>query len=227
MRSARAYTDLIDALGIEHPLTRAERAVGLATTLAAGASALLLVAVSLALVNPGLAIGAGWSMAVVAPTCWGIVVVLAGHRRRCVHQVILEGADPASQVVRSERRRLTDPDRCARVAAVLDTALHESAHWNAYPPASRPPFGALPLASNAPVVEQITTCLRNAVPSPRAMVLLDRFVRGGYGADIYQAGPEWVRRELGRIRFELLTAAAVDRPEDRPGRTGVTGGDPV
>jgi hypothetical protein len=28
-------------------------------------------------------------------------------------------------------------------------------------------------------------------------------MRGGYGSALYDGGPDWLRRELGRIRFEI------------------------
>jgi hypothetical protein len=159
------------------------------------------------LVDRTLAAAVGASAAVVAAVCWGIAAALAGRRRRCVHQVILAGAPAPSLVVRSEMRRLTRPARCASAAAALEAALHEGVHWYTYLPASRPPPGVLHLPPNAPVIHEITTCLLNGQVSPRAMILLDRFIQGGYGAAVYQGGPEWAKRELGRIRFELLQAA--------------------
>ena len=48
------------------------------------------------------------------------------------------------------------------------------------------------------------------------MVMLDRLVQGGYGATVYQGGPDWVRRELGRIHFELLEPGGREQPGHRP-----------
>jgi hypothetical protein len=220
MMSGRAYLELVEALGAEHPLARAERAVEVAREIALDASALLIVSPFLILVGASPAIAVARSAALVTIASWVAVMALVGHRRRRVHDVIVAGPRPASRVVRLEIRRLTEPAHCAKVAAALDSALYQGLHWHTYLPASRPPPGVRNLPPNAPVIRQITACLRTGRASPRAMGLLDRLVQGGYGGAVYQYGPEWARRELGRIRFELLhPPAAIAQDEfDSPER---------
>jgi hypothetical protein len=199
-----AYTDIVAALGADHPLPRTQRAVDIATGMAVHTSALVLVAPCLAVVGGRLGVAAGVSAALVAAALWVVVAVLGSCRKRCIHDLILEGGAPALPLIRSESSRLVEPARRARVACMLDTALDEGVHWHEYFPASRPPPGVRHLPPNDRLIHEITSCLRDGRATPRAMILLHRLVEGGYGAAVYQGGPDWVRRELGRIRFELL-----------------------
>jgi hypothetical protein len=121
--SGRAYLELVEALGAEHPLARAERAVEVAREIALDASALLIVSPFLILVGASPAIAVARSAALVTIASWVAVMALVGHRRRRVHDVIVAGPRPASRVVRPEIRRLTEPAHCAKVAAALDSAL--------------------------------------------------------------------------------------------------------
>jgi len=202
--SREAYRALVGVLGAGHPLTRAQLAVDVATDLAVHASALLFAAPCLTLVSRSVAGATEASAAVVAAALWGTVALIGACRRERVHDLILAGAPSGLEVIRSEIRRLLDPTHCARIGATLDAALHEGEHWHEYLPASRPPAGVRHLPPNGWLIRDITARLREAPASPRAMVLLHRLVQGGYGAAVYQGGPEWARRELGRIRFELL-----------------------
>jgi hypothetical protein len=210
--SGDANTDLIGALGADHPLVRTQRAVTVATHHALAASALLVAAPCLILVSRRLAIATEASAAVVTAILWGVVAVLGTSRRQHIHTLILAGAPPALGLIRSEAQRLVDPARRARVARMLDAALHEGEHWHEYLPASRPPPGVRHLPPNRRLIGEITSCLRDGHASPRAMVLLDQLVRGGYGAAVYHGGADLVTRELGRIRFELLEPGGRKEP---------------
>lgn len=207
---ADEHLDLVRVLGPDHPLAQAQRAVATTTGLAVDASALLIAAPCLVVVSPEVAVAVDGSAALVAAALWGVVAVLRAHRRRCVHDLILDGRAPPLFLARSEIRRLVDPARCAGVARTLDVALHAGEHWHEYLPASRPPPGVCHLPPNGPLIREITSCLRSGQVSPRAMVMLERLVRGGYGAAVYQGGTDWMRRELGRIRFELAEQAGCE-----------------
>jgi hypothetical protein len=63
----------------------------------------------------------------------------------------------------------------------------------------------------------IATALRDQPPSPRPVVMVERLVRGGYGATVYDADPDWLRRELGRICYEFLRNTQVARGESTAG----------
>jgi hypothetical protein len=186
--SPDAYTDLVDVLGVDHPLARAQRAIDVATGHALDASALLVAVPFLALVSRPLAIATEASAAFVAAILWGVVAVLRTHRRQRAHDVILDGTSPALRLIRSEAQRLIHPAHCARVARALDAVLHDGEHWHEYLPASRPPPGARHLPPNGGLIREITSRLRDGRVTPRTMVMLDRLIQGGYGAAVYQAG---------------------------------------
>jgi hypothetical protein len=197
------YVEVVRAFGSDHPLARAVGAVSVATDRAVEASALLVAAPCLVVVGPEPAIAAEGSAALVTAILWAVVAVLRGRRRQRVHDLIVAGEPRRLPLILSESRRLVDRDRCSRVAATLDAALHAGEHWYEYLPASRPPAGVRHLPANGPLIRGIAARLREGPVSPRAMVMLDRLVRGGYGAAVYQGGGDWLRRELGRVRFEL------------------------
>jgi hypothetical protein len=72
----------------------------------------------------------------------------------------------------------------------------------------RPHLSSRPLlfaafAVMAPAILAIAGALRAGRASPRAIVMLERLMRGGYGSALYEGRPAWLRQELGRIRFEI------------------------
>ena len=198
------YADTVRALGADHPLARVQRAVTLATRQAAAASALLVASPCVVLVSRNLAVATAAAATLVTATLCGAVAALGVRRRAHVQDVILRGNASGAELVRDETARVLAPAHRARVAHRLARALHEAEHWEEYVPASRPPESVRHLRPSARVVREIVTGLDGDVASPRPVILLERFLQGGYGAAIYQSsGPDSVRRELGRIRFEL------------------------
>lgn len=186
---------------------RAQRAVGIARRHALSGSAVLAAAPSLALVSRSLAVATAASAALVTSMLCAAVAMLGSHRRERIHDLILRGSPPALELIRDEVRCLLDLDHRLHVAHALDRALYDGEHWHDYLPASRPPQGVRHLPPNGPLIRQITADLRGERVSPRAVILLSRLIQGGYGAAIYQSGPEWVSRELGRIHFELQSGS--------------------
>jgi hypothetical protein len=129
--------------------------------------------------------------------------VLATARRRCVHEVVLSGHAVECEAFANEVRRLQDRQHRERLASVLERALSDGRKWGQLMPASRPPPGARYLPEHETTIVAIVAGLRRDGASPRAVVLVERLVGGGYGSSLYAAHAEWLRRELGRIRFEL------------------------
>jgi hypothetical protein len=209
--SPALYADLVRTLGPDHPLVRTQRAIATATCHAMDVSALVIAAPCLAVLSRDLAIATVASAALVMTILCGGIAVLRSHRRRMVHDLILQGGPPALVLIRDEVGRLLDPAYRARVARALNRALYEGEHWHEYLPASRPPHGVRHLPPNARLIREITADLCGEHASPRAVIRLDRLIQGGYGAAIYQGGPDWVRRELGRIHFELGWGSDVSR----------------
>jgi hypothetical protein len=198
------YADTVRALGAGHPLARVQHAVTVATRQAATASALLAASPCIGLVSRGLAVATAAAATLVTVILCGAVAALGVRRRARVQDVILRGGASTAELVRDETARLLAPVHRARVAGRLARALYEGEHWEEYLPASRPPEGVRHLRPNAHVIHEIVSGLDGDTASARAVILLERFLQGGYGAAIYQSGgPDSVRRELGRIRFEL------------------------
>jgi hypothetical protein len=153
----------------------------------------------------------GASAAAAATVCTASLLlagwVLAAVRRGRIHDLILRSECVESGSFAREVRRLRGRSNRERLAAGLEHALADGSRWAELLPASRPPPGARHLAANAAAITAITTGLRAGDASPRAIVMLERLMRGGYGSALYEGGPEWLRRELGRIRFEIASDA--------------------
>jgi hypothetical protein len=198
------YADAVRTLGPRHPVARSQHSITVAGRHAATACALLAAAPFIGLISRDLAVATGVAAMLVTTISCGVVAALSSRRRTQVHELVLERRSSAAELVRHEVGRLLDPSHRAEVARRLGRALHEAEHWDEYLPASRPPEAVLHLRTNAQAVHAIVEAIHGDEVSPRAVILLERFVKGGYGAAVYQGGgPDLVRRELGRIRFEL------------------------
>jgi hypothetical protein len=196
-------------LGAHHPLARAQAR----TEVLLGQSAAV---TSVAALSAG-----AWVAAVPAAPCLalliGAAVVQAGlglalvlnvqARRDAVLCLIAEGRDglPLAAVAR-RRRRLLDPAHRQRLARSLDDLRRE---------ARRPPRVGLPLYSRRVVrsvdgeLARVADLLRatdaTACGVAQAVVLLSGFASPLYGDDL-----ERLRRELGRLGYQLR-ATAPDR----------------
>lgn len=202
--SVHLSVDAANTLGAGHPLARTQLAVTIAARQAATASALLVAAPWIALIDRRLAFATGVAAVLVVTILCAVIAVLRSQRRAMVRALILHGDASTVELVRIEMGRLLQPTHRADVACRLGRTLHEAEHWNEYLPASRPPAGVRHLRPSAQAIHEIMDALHADGVSPRAVILVERFVQGGYGADAYHAsGPDAVRRELGRIRFEL------------------------
>jgi hypothetical protein len=195
--------DLVRALGPDHELVRTQRTLSVTIRRASETSALVLATPCLSLLSRDLAIAAASSAALVASILWGAAAVFGSQRRRRVHDLILQERAPQLGLIDAEVRRLLDPRHRARSAQALRRALYEGEHWHDFLPASRPPPGVRHLTSHAHVIRDIARDLDGEGITPRAVILVDQLIEGGYGAAIYQGGPDRVGRELGRLRFEL------------------------
>ncbi len=211
--ASEPYADLVRALGPDHRLVRTQRALSVTIGHTVSACALLVATPCLGLLGRNLGIAAGASAALVTSILCVAVAILGSQRRRRVHDLILEGSPPRLGLIQAEVRRLLDPVRRARSAQALTRVLYEGEHWYDFLPASRPPPSVRHLVSNAPLIHVIARDLCGEGVSPRAVILVDRLIEGGYGGALYVGGPDWVRRELGRIRFELAAGASSGDPE--------------
>jgi hypothetical protein len=203
---------LVRALGPDHRLVRSQRALSVTIRHTVSACALLVATPCLGLLSRNLGIAAGASAALVTSILCAAVAILSSQRRRRVHDLILEGSPPRLGLIQAEVRRLLDPVHRARSAQALTRALYDGEHWYDLLPASRPPPGVRHLPSNGPLIRAIARELCGEGVSPRAVILADRLIEGGYGGALYGSGPDWVRRELGRIHFELAAGASCVDP---------------
>lgn len=196
------YADTVRALGAGHPLARTQHRIAVAARQAAGVSALLVAAPCAAVLNRDLVVATAAAAALVTAILYGQALALSVRRRTQVHDVILQGRAPAASLVMDEVARLLAPEHRAEVARRLERLLHEAEHWEDYLPSSRPPEGVRQLRPSAWTIHEIVNALQIEGVSARAVIMVERLIQGGYGAEAYR-GADWVRRELGRIRFEL------------------------
>jgi hypothetical protein len=198
------YADAVRALGAAHPLARTQHAITIATRQGATTSALLVAAPWIGVVDPSAAIATIAAAGLVTATLCAVAAVLRSQRRAHVCDLILRGDGSAVELVRDESRRLLYPAHRTEIARRLGRTLHDAEHWDEYLPASRPPAGVGHLRGNGRAIREVVDALQADGVSARAVILVERFVHGGYGADAYHStGSDAVRRELGRIRFEL------------------------
>jgi hypothetical protein len=195
------------SLGREDPIGRIERTIRLlrrqacVSLAAAGASA------GVAAFDRRAGLAAAFAGLACAALLAALATMLAAVRRGRIHDMILARSRAECGAFARELRRLGGPSNRERLAAELERALADGRRWSELLPASRPPPGARDLPANAPAILAIAGALRAGRASPRAIVMLERLMRGGYGSALYEGRPAWLRQELGRIRFEIESGA--------------------
>jgi hypothetical protein len=191
------------ALGPEDPLAGIERTIRLLRRQTAAAGAVAAGSVGVAAFDRRAALAA----AAAGLGCAALLLVWAGAlaavRRRRIHDMILLRTRVDCEPFALELDRLSGRANRERLAAGLERALADGSRWSEILPASRPPPGARDLPANLAAILAIADALRTGRASPRAIVMVERLMRGGYGSALYEGGPVWVRQELGRIRFEI------------------------
>jgi hypothetical protein len=213
LRSRSPIDETCRALGADHPLAQVERRIAwlrdqVAVSLSiAVAGAILITAdrrLGVAIVIASAAAEAGFAL---------VLAAAMSARRDLIHELFLRGTAPRIRAVAAEAHRLHDATHRSKLAEQLERALDEGLRWHEFMPASRPPYGVRNLPRHAPVVRDIAAGLRADTPSTRALVLVERLMRGGYGSAIYDGGGDWLALELARIRYELT--ASMNHPRQR------------
>ncbi len=217
-RRADPRVDQLLALGEDHPLVRVERTIDHVTNHVLTCAGFVLATPLLVAMDGDVGFAVGASAAGLGLALLGAIRALRGIRRSRIHDLILSGKEPSLPVVLDELDRLRDLRKRLQLAAALERALDQGEHWHEFLPASRPPCGVRNLPVHGRVIRLIAEALRSGDVSPRAVVLVERLLSGGYGGAIYEGGPEWLRRELGRIGFELAR---------RPAGSGDPGSEPA
>jgi hypothetical protein len=211
-RRSDSLLELEQALGPDHPLARVHRAAIQTQAHAATCTATAAAAPALALLNPRLCEATAAASTVLGALLWTLVAMLRHLRRERVHDLLMSAPPPPVEPVLSELRRLSNPCLHTQLAHSLERALDDGERWHEMLPTSRPPHGARNLPANASTLRAIAAGLRAPDVPPRAVVMTERLMCGGYGSGLYNCEPEWLARELGRIRFELAHAQSHGNP---------------
>jgi hypothetical protein len=123
-------------------------------------------------------------------TAWSATTALNGARSR---QGVRAATPPAPRRARSVARSL---DRLARAA---ESGARQ-------PRQVRPPHSVIELATEAGAIHELARLLReHPEPSAAVVTACDRFTDGCWNGAMRRLDREFQRRELGRIRFLLLS----------------------
>jgi hypothetical protein len=198
-----------DILGREHPLARAAqraRALRLQVGVAVVAGGVALVAWA-----------AGWRWAgalalaaVCAVVAFGIALLIARQDARDHALDAIIGGRHGLEVreVVGVSRSLGERRYRRSLARSLERTLELSRRWWQLPPGQRPPGDVRHLPQVAGELCEVVALLRaESAPSVRGVALCERLLSDGPGSPLYGGQPEALRRELGRIRYELERAA--------------------
>jgi hypothetical protein len=197
-------------LGESHPLTRASRRFeGACLQLLSGVT--VLAAIVLLAHGPArpieLAVGAGTCVVLV-----GLVAASWCSRRRQALELILAGDEdlPLQELV-PLRRRLRDRRGRSRLARSLEHSLRLAERWDETPPQLRPVANLRLLLPLQEEVRDIARLLRLvSVPRVRGVALCEWLLTDGVTSPLFGNDGDALRRELGRIRFDLAA-----RPDAR------------
>jgi hypothetical protein len=183
-------SDAVTQLGPGHPLSLALARRACLARQAAAVAAYVLVDLAVGHRAPlhGPVIGAG--LVVLAVLVLALAVSHWSVHERALDVIIAGYEDlPVPAIVRA-RRRLASPRRRRALARSLEQAVVDTRAWSGIDFSGE--------------VEQVTRLLRGHHPSRvRGVALADRLVRDGAALPVGSTGREILRRELGRIRYEL------------------------
>jgi hypothetical protein len=148
------------------------------------------------------------SAAVVELALLALLMLLRHERTSRIHQLIAAAgpALPLLAEVQEEARQLCDPRTRQALAKVLLRTLDSAERWAELPPAQRPPPNVRALAPHAALVRRAASLLVEGQPSARGVAIVEQLVTDGYQSPLYCGDGERLRRELGRIVFELESA---------------------
>ena len=113
------------------------------------------------------------------------------------------------------RRRLENPRYRARLAYALDRSMRAADQWHRTMPSMRPLSNVrllLPLADDVREIQRLLR--RDSVPRVRGVALCEWLLTDGVTSPLFGRDGEALRRELGRIRFNLAA--------DRRGNSGTS-----
>jgi hypothetical protein len=192
-----------ELLGSDHPLTRATRRFETACVhLLCGLAMLAGIAVfaSGPVRPPELAAGIAGCVILGA-----LAAIRWDSRRRRALEVIIAGhEDLPLNELEPVRRRLHDGRRRSQLASSLEGYLQRAEKWDRTLPRFRPVGNARLLMLYADTIREIARLLRaDAVPRARGVALCEWLLTDGVTSPLFRNDSDALRRELGRIRFDL------------------------
>ncbi len=198
-----------DLLGSSHPLTRATRRFENARLQLL--SGLLILAGTVALARGPARPVELFAGAAICAILGGLVAsAWFGRRRRALEVIIAGDEDLPLAELEPVRRRLRDARRRAALASALDRCLHAAQQWDRTIPSMRPLSNVrllLPLAEDVREIERLLR--QDSLPRVRGVALCEWLLTDGVTSPLFGRDGDALRRELGRIRFNLNAVAAV------------------
>jgi hypothetical protein len=149
------------------------------------------------------------SAAIVELALLALLIWLRHERTSRIHQLIA-AAGPALPLaeVQQQAQQLCEPRTRQALAKVLLRTLDSAERWAELLPAQRPPPDVRALAPHAALVRRAASLLVEGQPSARGVAMVEQLVTAGYQSPLYCGDGERLRRELGRIVFELESAGS-------------------
>jgi hypothetical protein len=135
----------------------------------------------------------------------GLVVSSWFRRRRRALELIIAGdEDLPLDELEPVRRRLRDPRDRARLASSLERCLRSAERWHEIAPNMRPVGNMRLLLPYEADVRDIARLLRvDTVARVRGVALCESLLTDGVRSPLFRDDGDALRRELGRIRFDL------------------------
>jgi hypothetical protein len=132
-----------------------------------------------------------------------LLLLLQRRREECL-ALIAEGGDNLPlQVVARERRRLASPRYRMRLARAVEE-LARPRPFGARSVSARPPLDARVVGPLRPQLRELAQQLERDDVSARGMALLELLISSPL-SPLYGAEPDRLRREVGRVRYLLLS----------------------
>ena len=192
-----------DLLGSSHPLTRATRRFEAACLQLLSGLLILAGFVSFAR-GPARPVELIAAAAVCVILAGLVLSAWCGRRRRAFEVIVAGDEDLPLAELDPVRRRLENPRYRARLAHAFDRSLRAAEQWHRTVPSMRPLSNVRLLLPLVDDVREIQRLLRaDSVPRVRGIALCEWLLTDGVTSPLFGRDGEALRRELGRIRFNL------------------------
>lgn len=125
------------------------------------------------------------------------------RRQECVTLIAAGREDLPLDAVARERGRLASPRSKARLARTIEE-LARPQPFGAHPLSARPPLDARVVGPVRPLLHELAPRLLRGDASIRGVALLELLISSPMSA-LYGAEPERLKREVGRVRYLLMS----------------------